>query len=151
MAQTTGGLSAVNAKLEISTNGSSWTDISGFSNKITPGGQSRMTGEAYTLDGDTAIIGSGKREPLELNIAVVYTEGAPDPFEVIRAQFETAGGGALYVRWSPKGGSSTQFQFTSDVGVVSEFNWPEADAANADPKLVEFTLKTAKVTKSVIT
>jgi hypothetical protein len=151
MAQTTGALAAVDCKLEISTNGSDWTDISGFSNKISPGGQNRMSGEAYTFDGDTAIVGAGKREPVEITVSIVYTEGAAEAFEVVRGQFETAGGGALYVRFSPDGGDVDDFLYTSDAGEITNFNWPEPDAGNADPKLVEFSLKTPKFTKSVIT
>ena len=74
MPQTTGGLSAVNAQVEVSTNGSAWTDISGSSNKVEPSGGERQSGEAYTHDGDVAIITGGKREPIELTLSFVYTE-----------------------------------------------------------------------------
>jgi hypothetical protein len=150
MTQTTGGLSATNASLEISTNGSSWTDVAGFGVKVEPSEQTRQTGEVYTLDGDTAIITSGKLEPIELEITVVYTEGASEPFEVVRGQFQTAGGGALYARYSPKGGQSTEFMFTTPAGVVSKFNWPKPDAGTPDPQVIMFAIKVPYVTKSAV-
>lgn len=148
MAQTTSALSAKSAKVEISTNGSSWTDISGVASAVEPGTATRQSGEAYTFDGDTAIITGGKREPVELEVKIVYTEGASDGFEVVRAAFEA--GTALYVRYSPKGGTTGNFMFTSDSGLVVDFNYPTIDAEEAAPILTDFTVKTAKVTKSVV-
>jgi len=69
MAQTTDYLSGVATKVEISTDGgSAWSDISGSSNVVTPSPQSRMSGEAYTFDGDTALVGFGKREPMDVEV-----------------------------------------------------------------------------------
>jgi hypothetical protein len=150
MAQTTGAFSAVNALVEVSTNGSAWTDISGFSNKVDPGDATRASGEVYTHDGDTAIITGGKREPLEIEYSFVFTHGAGDVFEVVRAQFETAGGGPLYVRWAPKGSTTGNFRFTSDAGVVTKFLYPGADAEEPKAAMGGFTLKTPKVTKALI-
>lgn len=148
MAQTTGALSWRNSKVEYSTNGSSWTDMSGFENAIEGAEQARMTGEAYTSDGDTAAITRGKREPMELTVTYLYTEGGAEPFEVIRALFEA--GSDLYLRWSPRGGSSGQFQYTTPAGVISNFIYPQGEAGSADPVPGGFTLKVPYITKSVV-
>src|SRR5512138_502700 len=104
MAQTTNSVWGGAAKVEISTNGSSWTDISGHSAKVTPSGGDRQTGQAYTFDGEDPIVKVGKKNPREMRVDIIYTEETNDAFEVARAQFEAAGGGAMYVRYSPDGG-----------------------------------------------
>lgn len=146
--QTTGALSARNATIEISNDGATWSDISGFANSVEPSGGNRQTGEAYTLDGDTAIITSGKREPLEIQVNIVYTEGTTDPFETVRAAYEA--GTNLYVRWAPKGGQSGEFRFTADAGPLAEFQYPVTTASEAAPIMAGFKVKTAKVTKAVV-
>lgn len=148
MAQTTGALSCVNGKIEFSTNGSSWTDISGFANSLEPSGGNRQTGEMYTLSGDTAVITSGKREPIELEVKILYTEGGSDAFEVVRAAYEAGTRG--YLRWSPDTGAAGDFLFTSDSGPISEFAYPPAMAEEAGPVAISFKLRVPKVTKSVI-
>lgn len=148
MAQTTGALSSVNGKVEFSTNGSSWTDISGFVNSVEPTGGNRQSGEMYTLSGDTAIVTKGKREPIELEVKVVYTEGGSDAFEVVRAAYEAGTSG--YVRWSPDAGATGDFLFTSDAGPITEFKYPPAMAEEAGPTAISFKLRVPKVTKSAI-
>lgn len=148
MAQTTSAISFKNCKVEISTNGTSWTDISGVATGVEVGGGDRQTGEAYTYDGDTAIITTGKREPLEITVKTVYTEGTSEAYETVRAAYEA--GTSLYIRWSPRGGSAGNFQFATDAGVVTGAVYPVGEAGSGDPVVVGFTVKTPKVTKSVV-
>src|SRR6266540_5108026 len=124
MAQTTGAVAGVAAKVEFSVNGSAWTDISGSSNSIDPGEQSGQSGEAYTFTGqDAAAITAGKSEPIEIDVKIVYTETAGEAFEVVRAQFQVSGR-AGYLRWSPRGGTTGQSQYTTGAGVLTGLKWP---------------------------
>lgn len=148
MAQTTGAISFKANKLEVSTDNTNWNDISGFSNEIEPDGGDRESGEGYTYDGDTAILTLGKRGPFNLKVKVVYTEGASDPQEVVRAAYES--GSPLYLRWSPKGGLSGNFRYTTDAGFVISAPYPGGSAKSADPVMTQFTLKCAKVSKTVV-
>ncbi len=149
MAQTTGAVSARNCYIGISTNGSSWTDVSGFANSVKPDGGKRETGDAYTADGDTPIVTAGKRKPIQLKVKVLYTEGASDPFEVVRAAYEAAS--ALYVRYAPKGNTSTYFMYTSQSGIVTDAPYPNiVNVEDGKALALEFTLETPYVTKSVI-
>ncbi len=148
MAQTSDGISFRDCKIEISPNGTTWTDISGFANALEIGGGERQVGEMFTFDGDTAIIRGGKRNPLEITVKAVYTEGTNDPYETVRAAYEA--GSNLYVRWSPKGGQNGEFQFASDAGIVTDAPYPGGEAESGDVVLFEFTIKTPKVTKSVV-
>jgi hypothetical protein len=148
MAQTTGGITFRGCKIEISTNGTNWTDISGWFNKIEVGGGERNIGEFFTADGDTPILGAGKRAALELTVAVVYTEGGGDPFSVLLTAFESAG--PLYVRWSPKGGAAGQNMYTTSAGYVTTPVYPGGEVEPGDVIPVEFTHKVATITKSVV-
>jgi len=146
------GFSAVNAKVEYSVNGTVWTNISGFANSVKPGAGTRQTGIRFTAEGDTAIITSGKRGSMDVDVSVIYTEAAsPDPFEAMRAAYESVGGGPVYLRWAPKGDTPGNSLFTSDVGVLKKFDYPSTDSEDAKPLAISFTIETAKLTKSTIT
>lgn len=150
MAQTTSSIWGGAAYVEISTNGSAWTDISGMSNKVENTNQARRSGESYTFDGDTAIIKAGKREPMEITVQIVYTEGASDAWETVQTQHETAGGGALYLRWAPAGNSAGKYQFTSAAGIVTDFYYPSVDPETDGPLLSTFTIKVPEITQSTV-
>lgn len=150
MTQATGGMSGCGGTIEISSNCSDWTDISGWARHIAFSGYDRQTGETFTFDGDNAIIGFGKLNPTEATVRVVYTEVDTDPFGVVWDQHVTACGGSLCVRFNPQGGDTTgEDIFTSgdDSKVVSILP-PEMDAAPGDPVMVEFTIRTAAFVKS---
>ena len=70
MAQTGDGISLVNGTVEMSTNFSTWTDISGFSNSLVPEGAERATGELATADGDTPVLTTGKLSALVRSLTV---------------------------------------------------------------------------------
>ncbi len=148
MAQTTSQITFRDCEISISTNGSTWTDVSGFANSIGIGGGERNIGEFFTAEGDTPLIGAGKRSALEVTSRIVYTEGAAEPYEVIRQAYEA--GTVLYVRFSPKGGDATEFMFTSDAGYVRNPVYPQGEVQSGEPIAFEFTIVTPKITKSVI-
>lgn len=146
MTQTTGGLSMRNCKIEMSINGSVWTDISGFSNVINWDSGDRDTDSVPTFDGDTKIVTAGKRNPINVTAKIVYTEGVSDAFEVARAAYEAAT--AFYLRWSPKGGTTGNFNYTTDSGIVKNPILPQGDSGSAAAVLVDIVMITPKVTKA---
>lgn len=137
-----------NCKLETSANGTSWTDISSSANSVTVDGGERMTEDLYTFGVDVATLTTGPREPLEVTVRLVYSEGSSDPFETVRAAYEA--GSSFYVRWSPKGGATGEFQYTTDAGVVTSFTYPGGESGSAEAIMCEFVLRTPKVTKSAV-
>jgi hypothetical protein len=149
MAQTTTAISAVNAKIEFSADGSSWTDISGSSNSIEPAEQSGASGEAYTFSGNKAVVTAGKTEPVELVVKVLYTPTNGEAFKVVRAQFQVTGRRG-YLRWSPAGGASGTEQFTTDAGVLTGLTWPGASADDGKPVPAGFKLKVPDITPSTV-
>lgn len=148
MAQTTGAISFKDVLVEVSTNGSAWTDISGFANNIKLKGFVRNTGEYYTASGDTAIIKSGKRKPGTITIECAYTESAAEPYTLFNTAYSTPSD--LYVRWSPKGGTTGQLRFTSNAGIVSEPVYPVGDVEKGDIVKINCTLECTVITPSTI-
>lgn len=138
MAQTTGGISARDAKLEGSANGSSWTDFSGFANTVETEDVERDVGEAHTFDGDVPVVRGGKRKATKIKVMVVYTEGVSDAWPTIRAAFEA--GTDYYLRISPKGGQTGESQFTSAAGVISKLIYPKLEAGPGAVVLAGFEL-----------
>jgi hypothetical protein len=150
MTQTTNSIWGGAAKVEISVNGTAWTDISGHGIKVSPSGGDRQTGQAYTFDGERPIVKVGKMNTRETRVDIVYTEETADAYEVARAQFEAAGGGVMYARWSPAGGSVGDFRFTTDAGFVKDFWYPEVDSEATGPMRAFFVIQHATITKSVV-
>jgi len=140
----------VNAYIAYSTASSTtgFVDISGYTNKVEPGPMTRAAGEVYTYLGDTAIVLSGKRQPLDLKFSFVYAEEATGPFKVIYDR--AVAGSGLYIRWAPKGGATGNYQYTSDLGVITSFEFPKGDPDKGEPIMAGFTLKTPQATQSAV-
>ena len=148
MAQTTGAISSVDARIETSPDGAAWTDHSGESVRLTPSGGGRQRGQRNTFDGESPVVTTGKRELMEFEVEYLYTEGASDLFEVARAAFEANSN--FYIRWAPKGGQTGEFRFTTAVGKIAAFQYPVIDAGSPDPIAQTFQLIAASVTKAVV-
>jgi len=150
MTQTTDSIWGGAAKVEFSSDGSDYTDISGHANLVDTPEVERRQGEAWTFDGEYPIVKVGKRNSIRIPVRIVYTEEAADAFEIVRAQFEADGGGTAYLRWSPSGGSGGDFQFTTDSGFVQSFQYPRVDAEEDGPMLLSFNVQCAQITKSAV-
>lgn len=146
MAQVTGAVSASDAKIEVSTDGSSWTNVSGMANTVTMTGGGRTTGETYTFDGDGPIVTSGKSQPFEITLGGVYTEGASDLFNLAYTPWKN--GTDFYVRWSPKGGQTGEKVYTTGAGRITALTFPNGDAASGAPIMTGVTWRGAAPTIS---
>lgn len=148
MAQTTGGMSANAMYVGLSSDGSTWTDVSGYANSVQVSGGERQTGEAFTFDGNTPIVKYGKLGFLTVTITGVYTEEASKLYALAEAAYEA--GSALYARWSPGGGDAGDYGFTTSVGTVINPVYPMGGADTPDPILVEVVLNVGSITQSTI-
>ena len=150
MAQTTDSIWGGAANVGISSDGSTWTDIVSHGMKVTPEGGDRRVGETWVFDDENAIVKVGKKNPRQTRVDFVYTEIATDAFEVVRAQYEAAGGGSLYVRWSPSGGGVGDAGYTTDAGFVQDEPFPGVDSEEDGPILTHFVLQHSAITRSII-
>lgn len=148
MAQTTGATSARASVVEYSTNGSSWTDCSGMSNKVETSGGERQTSGTPTFDGDTMIQTAGKRDLLMVKVSGVYTEGGSDLFEAARTAWQA--GTAFYFRWTVKAASTGNFRYTTASGIIKNAILPSPDTTSPDAVPVVVELETPEVTKAAI-
>lgn len=145
MAQTTDGISAANMEVEYSTDGTTYTDFSGFASAVEPDGGERKVGKGFTFDGDTPLLVKGKRESIALKVKAVYTEGASEIFEIVRAAYEA--GSDFWLRYSPAGGATGDFQYTAK-GIITSAPYPMGEAESEDPIMLEFEMEASSITKA---
>lgn len=151
--QTTAAVPQSCGKIEISTDNVTWLDISGETNSLEQPEQSRMVGEARTLAGENPIVKGGKKEAMDVVVRIIYSETDAEAYQQIRAIFETAGcgAGAMYLRYSPRGGSADHERLTSDLGTLTNWLYPNLNAEEAGPIMGGFTLRIGGFTTTVIT
>lgn len=135
------------AKVEISTNGTVWTDSRALAAGISIGGGERQIAEFHNFAQRIPQLTTGNLAALEVTMKAAYTEGASDIFEKARVAYETPSD--LYIRYAPLGGQTGQFLFTTDAGVVKNPPYPGGESGNADPMTLEVQLTTPKLTKSL--
>ncbi len=137
MTQTDDGFSTADAVVEVSTDGITYTDISGSAASVKSAELVRTWGGKYTHSGDTPILANAKRKPTEAEFIIIYTEGVTDPFEVVRAVYEAKD--PLWVRWRPKGSIGANV-FLINEGMVSGLIYPETEADRSDPAIFSFKI-----------
>lgn len=157
MAQTTGGISRAGYKVEVSTNGSDWTDISGAGATVTTSGGEQLVGEQNTADGSAPVVtGTNKVGSRNVEVRCLYTETSGEAWKVVSARYNGAVK-TIYLRYSPAGGGSTTQRFSTannadTVVAVPIINCvpPELDAGSGDPALFTFTVITPKLKEETI-
>ena len=157
MAQTTSGFTVANAKIEVSTDGSSWTNISGSASKLEISGGEQMTGEKQTADGSAPIVvPSNKVSATTVKASIVYTETSGEAFPTVWARY-SGSTKTIYFRYSPRGGSSGQKRYFSADDAGSAFACPiiaclppNTDADSGDVSVTEFPLMMPKLAQEAV-
>lgn len=151
MAQTTDAVAMACGQIEFAPDCSTFLDISGESQSISGIEQSLISGEEYTFSGATAIVKGGKREPMEIEVVIIYTETDAEAYEQVRATFEAADCPSnVCIRWSPAGGNAGDEQITTQSGVLTNFTYPAIDASAGGPILAGFTIKVPGVDTTIV-
>lgn len=157
MAQTTGGMPRSGFKVEVSLNGSDWTDISGAAATVAPSGGDQLTGEQNTADGSApVVVGSNKVGARTLEVNCLYTETAGEPWKIVSNRYNGAVK-TIFLRYSPAGGGQGAQRFVcarnDDTAVaVPIVNClpPEVDAGSGDPAMFTFSVITPKLKEETI-
>jgi hypothetical protein len=154
MPQTSTALNTTNAVVEVSTNGTSWTNISGTSNMVEPTPQTVDTGSAATLEGKYKIVLSGKYNPQEVTVTILYTETASEAYAILYGQREI---GTIYFRYTP-GGSNGEYRYKAanssgqtTAARIVEFPLPPVNAGEASPTMVTFKLQCDQLVREAAT
>lgn len=148
MTQITGAMSGRIAKVEYSTNYSDYTDLSGGANSIEVDGGDRLSGEAWTFDGDTPVVTVGKLDPAEVTVRSLYTDSSVGHFAVIAGMKDAAT--PMNIRWCYDTDTTGSWRFTTATGYVISARPPSAEAEPGDPLMFEWTVKTPAIVDAVI-
>ncbi|HRF49104.1 MAG TPA: hypothetical protein PLC98_15840 [Anaerolineales bacterium] len=138
----TGVITSRDYKIEYSPNGTTgWLDWSGFVSKINFSGGDVQVGKFQPLDTNRPILYPGKSDSLKATMSVVYTEVVTESYEVLRLA-QRAGTG-IFFRWSPRGGQTTELQYTSQVAYVTggADMPPSVDASSAAIVALDVTVE----------
>jgi len=152
MPQTTTAVNVVDAVVEVSTNGTTWTNISGSTNKVEPSPQTADSGMAASLEGQYKIVRAGKYNPVDITVTILFTETAAEAYAILNGQKEMAGR-PLYLRYAPGGYDGNYRWYTADSngnktpGRITEFPYPGANSEDAGPHLVVFKLQATTLTR----
>ena len=150
-----GTLSSCTYCVELSTNGTTWTDFSDYITVVETPSISRARGSLAVFGEDYHITTTGKFEPVEIRIRGAYVDSTAttNPFSYVWAQFTTACGGALAVRFAPAGCATTNQVFSTATATghpskVVEVMPPSGDAGSADPLVWEAVIYAPQLHKA---
>lgn len=148
----TDGMSSCNLEAEYSINFSAWTDFGDFAGVITPSPQTRAMGEFYAFKRDVPIVTPGALSSVQIDVTMLFTDAATDPFTIARAQHKTACGAPFYLRWSNNGGAAGDLQFTTteNESWISSFPDPGGDKSSPDPTTIQFQVYTSDVDAALV-
>lgn len=145
------GMSACAMCVELMT-GTTFVDYSDWLSVVDPPTQTRDAGEAYVYGEDTAVIGIGRRGPVDVTIRGVWTDvgTTADPFYVTMTEFITACGDMVAVRWSPGGCATTHrsFRTSTTKSEVISLTYPGGDAGSADVIMWEAVIRSPDITEA---
>lgn len=149
MAQTTYSVPQMCGYVGISSDCTTYTDISGYTQSVAPAEQTRITGEAYTFSGDTAIFHAGKRQPVAVTVNIVYTEDDAGAFDKLEAIHDAADCPTeMCLRWAPRG-DAAGYQVYELEGYLTGFQYPPMDASAGGPIMCTFTVTGAYIDVTV--
>ena len=142
-------ISFYNSRIEISPDGTTWTDVSGYSSMLSVSGGDRAIGKFFNFSDDVPQLTPGKRDSLEIALKIALTQANTDADGKARIAYET--GAAFYVRWTPGLFASGQKQFTSGKGIVKSYQYPQGGAESSDPLVLDSVVAVPSITKGLAT
>jgi len=137
-----------NVKLEFIT-GATWNDISGVANAVEVSGGDRITGEAFTADGDRPIVLFGKLNPIDVECKIVYSEVTTEAFSLLEPLY--VAGTSLRLRWAPGGNATGNYRYVTDTTNITAFGYPGGEVQDGAPILLDMAVKTGQVSWAAIT
>lgn len=152
MAQTTGAFTLNNLKIEISTSG--WPtgaiDVSGIDNSLDISGGDTGIVKAFTFGTGTPVLAPGTKDDLKVKLKLLYSENTGDNYAVLAAAYEANPPTPIQVRYSPKGGTTGNFRFTSGTGYIVSQPYPSGNAEGKEFATFEVTFDVPNIVRSTI-
>lgn len=139
-------------RIEISTDLSTWTAISGTVTMVEAPEYERDSQQVFVAGStDIPIVTVGKRNSVEIAVRGLYTDQATDADRVVFNRFLTTTP-TLAVRWKPRGEESGVSVYATSVDGVTiglapiiSYALPELDPNSADAAAFEFTVRTPAI------
>lgn len=136
-----------NCKVEFSANGTTWTDVTSDSNSVAMSG--------FELETDSVgLFGQAKKDQTAggyaigtVTVRLMYVETTSSGWGLAHTAWVNRTN--LYVRWSPRGGTTGQYRFTSDAGFVKNPVWPNGEDG-ATQIMSEVVIETPFVTQASV-
>lgn len=115
-----------------------WYDFSGRGASVVWDGGEVAAAEQHTFDGDYPEVETGKPGMVTVTCKAMYSEGALETTERLRAVYEAGCGRDLGIRWIPAGNVGGSKQYTISGHLITPV-WPNnLEAGSADITLIEF-------------
>ena len=156
MPQTSTAMNAVDAVVEVSTDGTTWTNISGSTNKVDVAPVTVDSGMAATLEGAFKIVTSGKINPVDVSVTILYTETASEAAAILESR-RSVRPPTLYFRYTP-GGYNGEYRYKAANSTgntvaarITEFPSVSVDAGAAGPALMTFKLQATQLVREAAT
>jgi hypothetical protein len=127
-----------------------WVAIDSWATDVAVSGEEVPSTETYPFAG-SAIVFTGTKSPVEVDITCVYTEGSTDPFQNIRDRFEASSGPVLDVRFVPGGSASGNFRFTTSGGKLMACPPPVGSGDANSATLFTFKVRADSLARDAIT
>jgi hypothetical protein len=150
MAQATDGITFQDVDVFYSTNGSSWTEVSGETNQVTTSGFERPQTETATFESGTSgpIVKVGSKGSGTVTVRALYRENASALYKIALDAWNN--NTDLYYRWTPKGTSGGNYRFTTGAGRVLAQPLPTGEAASGDVLVIEIGVSVGAVTQDTV-
>lgn len=137
MARTLDQMTSKHSTLEIAADEDGpWTSLDLATISFSADGGEHGTGVVNIFGATIPLVALGNKSEVTATIAVVYTETASEPYDLLEAYFESQA--LIFVRSRPAGSSGT-WQFVGS-GFVLNQPVPEQDATSPDILRAEFNL-----------
>lgn len=134
----------------VSTDGSSYTDISGGATLVEPKQRERKNGDAHVGEGDYPIKSYGKQEAQEWELTIIYTKTAGQAYKLLQSAY--ANKTRLNLRYCPEGNTTGNDRFTlsgADARVVA-LDFPKAEGSEENPVVCKATFTAGTYTEDAV-
>lgn len=134
-------------EVDLTPSSSAYANIDSWTSEIAVTDEEVDTTETYTFTHTGAIIFTGNVKPQDVTCTVVYTEDTTDPYQNIKGHTM---GAAMDARWSPKGGSTGNLQFTTSGGKLVRRGYPQGAADGSTATTFPFTVRASSIAMGTI-
>ena len=124
---------------------SSFIAVSTWGTNITVSGGDTPVNTMKTYAGAPIVL-PGEINNYRVELELVYTETATDPFKEIYDDYAASPGLAYDLRWVPSGGGSGSMQFTTSGGRLVQCSIPTESAEAGGPAIFTITIECSSIT-----